>query len=744
MAGETLRSGSVIVLALFYVGVPVHQAVLLGTILVFQAILGSWILTVLLKNLTVSILTAIGPGLLIGGAVSFAVFQLSGRGTYGSLATILVNLTSYCLLARSRRWSSTPRSTWWVMGQIVGVATLSLTHQYPILLPIALPLLALGLLPEGSKFAKHMTPILLIALASIAVASSSFRPISWWFASDDYKFFVVLSRHITKSGVLADWGVSNNSVYHWLSYGWAGLLDHLSVGSEPFLILGHVMPFVYSISLAASLMMLATLLHGYQISHRVLLSVWAIVAVNQIDWSGTSNGGVYAALAAFALLGMATKAKRQLSISQVIVLGSIALIGLLTKFPSVYAFVLMATFALVPQPLRRAKTSSSRRWLLLVAASLTIISLFALLFISSTFFGDTFRIVSINPAHGQISWFGKSFAAPALVIQQFWLWILVACLACLTWQMRLSFPASGHWLVVTLSIALLMGLAFDLIIEANADNHRYFSGPMYFYSSLALLFVAARSCPSASSCTNLRQLNGPSLLLLAGGMIWGVRQFRDSFWSILANVVPTAGSLGIELLKFVSSDSRFGVSLVAAGLVTNSFLRQRRTEILVPLALTLLVFSLINHVPKSVEAYKREVSTEMIEGYTGSEASKEVGRWLGDNSPESALIATNRLVTKNGVEISDYSLAVWSDREFLLLGPRFASESSSKTDALRLSIAFADAPNNLVCSRLSKAGVQWFIVDLRLTDNRDWSICSTEKFQSGAFVVLKIQKSIGL
>jgi len=84
-------------------------------------------------------------------------------------------------------------------------------------------------------------------------------------------------------------------------------------------------------------------------------------------------------------------------------------------------------------------------------------------------------------------------------------------------------------------------------------------------------------------------------------------------------------------------------------------------------------------------------------------------------------------------------LAVWSNREFLVLGPSLGDRQTTKrSDAIRISVDFGNDPSETNCARLIGAGVAWFIVDTRLTNLRDWSPCARKVHQVEDFLVLSL------
>ena len=260
-AGDLVLVSGVFVLALTYLDVPFWNALLFGPAITLQGAIGVVMLTRLLKGVPGSLLLLVGPGLILGGALSFAVFQLVGRGVLGILAVVILGVGAVAILVKATAWQPLSISRMWTLGQILGLAALALTWEFPELLPVAAAFFILGFFTSESPKTPRWLALTVSTLAFVAIAIVPLlRQNYWWLITDDYKFFEVLSFHITKSGPLADWGVGNWGSYHWLSYGWSGLLNVLGGNPETFTTITRVMPLTYSTALAASLILITSTL----------------------------------------------------------------------------------------------------------------------------------------------------------------------------------------------------------------------------------------------------------------------------------------------------------------------------------------------------------------------------------------------------------------------------------------------------------------------------------------------------
>ena len=114
-----------------------------------------------------------------------------------------------------------------------------------------------------------------------------------------------------------------------------------------------------------------------------------------------------------------------------------------------------------------------------------------------------------------------------------------------------------------------------------------------------------------------------------------------------------------------------------------------------------------------------------------------------ENTEASDLVATNFLFSDSAQQVfsDDYSLAVWSKREFLVLGPKFFGVSETAKDKISLCVRFADSPSRTDALLLGDRGVSWFVVDLASTSQRSWEPYGDVVFRTDRFWVIKLRES---
>lgn len=92
---------------------------------------------------------------------------------------------------------------------------------------------------------------------------------------------------------------------------------------------------------------------------------------------------------------------------------------------------------------------------------------------------------------------------------------------------------------------------------------------------------------------------------------------------------------------------------------------------------------------------------------------------------------------------ANYLASVETRRRFLIQGLRFQTggnlPTSEQMNRMTLSLNFANSPSASSLRELKAYGVSGYVVNLSLTEHRDWSEFAIERFQSGNFVYLELK-----
>jgi hypothetical protein len=742
-AGDLALVSGVFVLALTYLEVPFWNALLFGPAITLQAAVGVVVLTRLLKGVPGSLLLLVGPGLILGGALSFAAFQLVGRGMVGLLAVLAIGVGAVVTLIKATAWQPLFTSRMWTLGQILGLAALALTWEFPELLPVAVAFFTLGFFTSESSKTPRWLALTVGILTFVAMAIVPLlRQDYWWLITDDYQFFEVLSVHITKSGPLADWGVGNWGSYHWLSYGWSGLLDVLGGNPETFTTITRVMPLTYSTALAASLILItSTLRHDLESFALILVPVWAVLAISRLDWSGLSTAGVYAVIAATVATATLALNTNQIFTRRIGVYLCFTPVIALTKLPSIFAVALLALVFEI-SACSRDLLPKTRILVLLAAAGAGVVMTIPLLTALSNLIGS-FQIVGLNPQLGQLSETSVRFAFFALLARNLIVIApaLVACVRLLTVDRDRATleKASGLLALVPLT---LFGAWLDVNVSGNANAHEYFSGPMYFVGLLLIIYPITTDCHNCSNTKTHGSLAISTGGLVLAGLAWTELNLIDAVWSSLGQQLLQLSDIEIALMQYFSADMRIGASTVAlVGLPLLAIFRKSSIgPYLLGLLMSITILTFLSYSEGIRSQYSGVRSDNEIAAIIGSPDAQEVGTWIRLNTNVSEIIATNLLYEYETCRpLSDFSLASWSQREFLVLGPRFGLvDESSYTESVLLSLDFAANPNSDFISRLQRNNVEWFIVDKWNSSIVDWRRDWDVEYENERFLVVKI------
>ncbi len=695
-AGDLVLVACVFVVALTYLEVPFWNALLFGPAITFQASVGVVVLTRLIKGVPGSLLLLMGPGLILGGALSFAVFQLVGRGMFGLLAVLALGVGAVATLIKATAWQPLSARRMWTVGQIAGIAALALTWEFPELLPVAAAFFVLGFFTTDSPKAPRWLAGTAGTLAFVAIAIVPLlRQDYWWLITDDYNFLEVLSQHITRSGPFADWGVMNFSRYHWLSYGWSGLLNELGGRPDTFTTLTRVMPLIYSASLGASLILtLALLTAKSNFSSFTSITVWVIAVLNPLDWSGTSTAGGLSVLA-----------------SATSIFGTVVASTKVTSALAVVPLILICEYLCQAIKLRQRPNATTLGIVVLASSLITIT-----IFLKGSALLGRFVLAAKNPEFNLVNpkapvpaifiQAGLSPTFVALLLSNFVLIAFIVFVVTRTSNNSSAVPPVPlNQYLAAISILFLLAILSDAMIFAEANSHEYFSAPFYLLSSFAIL--------GFSSHSRLEELKGSArefvfitLVLTIAGLVGT----KVSGSQLLSFSEPTTVILGV-----LSNNLTGAVLAAVIWLTLHHRDRMRRRRVIFASFSSIVLLMQGSLLATSVLEFRNARSSDEIERTLGTDQIQSIGRFLNHAAEPQDLIATNYLFRQDaGLPYSDYSLAAWSNREYLVMdpsGPWFDSSSRAHAVARDSVIAFATKPNLKSLQDLRDFNVKWFVVD---------------------------------
>lgn len=711
---------------------PLRSSLLVASIIALQASLGLQVVTRLFDVAAPSLVWLGGPGLIVGGALSYCIFQLTGRGLLGLGASCAAGCLAAFFACRDRRCSTSESISSPTVSSLFGIAVVGMSSQFEWLLPVAALTLILVFVLDARLHIGGFGLILIVLGTVVAIVLALLlRSDSWWLISDDYKFFETLSGHLASAGPTAEWGSISFLRYHWLSYGWSGLLDFAALQPETLTTLTRVMPLVYSLSFAASLLAtVQTLLGTSRLTAMTVLPAWAVSATYPLDWTGTSTAASYAVLASGAAVFAAVVRFTPDFLRRLSAYTLLGAITVVTKFPSVFALLPLMICAeflcLGKQRLRRVRALST-----VVAVSLTGAFTVAILPSLSSLIGG-FSIEWGEQRGDDLSRRGLLTTLLTLVGRE--VWILAA--AALGFFLLSRRKETGHdsnpaMLALCMAPLVLVGATMDALVVGVANTNEYFSGPAHFLAGLSILAFS-----QLVTGTQRVSFQNPEVARWLGAATSAI---------VIAVLIKSLALPKLGVLKFTQdtfSDPRLIFCLIClAAFILGSSTLSRMNHI--PFSILLAMCTFVGAQPIAwrllATGVNPELSSVQMARLLGPPDAQTIGIWLRQNSDDDDLIATNYLRDREGEFSADYSLAMWSEREFLVLGPRLIFDSPTIQPSISASEDFAATASPESAQYLSERGVDWFVVDLDTTSLRSWEPFADVAVMTWRFWVLRLR-----
>jgi len=731
-------------LSLVYVGMPVTSAVFQSLSLLCQGAIGTLLLRYLLRGSPTSGLFVLGPGLIIGSSLTLLIFNLLGRGVPAVIGVWLIGIASVATLIAHGQVKSEAESSNWIYCNLLCLAALSLSWQYPEFVLVAIGFFTIGLSVRreicGVRWISHALQVFALMLVAAPIL---LRKPFWFLVTDDYSLFEMMSQHFTSDGPLAKWGSISFTRYHWLPYAWSGLVDELGVNPPGFFTLSLTMPLVYTLSMCSSLLLIAGRVRMQNASSLATLPLLAIVSLTLFDWSGTSGAGVYAVNAAVACLVVSNLESTPPLFRRLLLWGLLVPVVTFTKLPSLFLLTIMVmmceVLCLVDVP--RLRNSP------LVIGVLTVCG-FVLLLPAMSWLGhitDGYSIVQRNPALGSppgLSFVGVLFG---LAISKAPLIVPVFLSLLGTWVCRRELKISrAQAFLIGLGPLVVVGLILDLVISGdsegfaygNSNRFQYFSGPMYFAGALALICTPFQLTTRRLTLSSRLGIALTFVFVTGAGLLWRAQDLNWKIARLVFQQIRPNDALLETWFGFMSVDFRVGSAALAllTGVCALVWRRPTGTTVIATFLLSLTTLTTYQYIENAKGSFRRERTSAETEWLYGPPRNRIVGLWLLQNTSEDAIIATNSLLDRG----TDFSLATWSQREFLVLGLSFSpvyGEIERQTD---LSFRFGENPTLLLARELRRFGVTWFLADRRVSDLPKWEVNWDVRFSNNDFVIVRL------
>jgi len=711
--------------------------------------------------------------LVLGGALGIAfstICDMLLRTTTGfdfgwALPTCVVVL--FYLLANSNTSSEPiigrPRDRFTSLFPIISIAFLYLAQDsvWPLWLFLGATCIYTGLcLPRSSLLLRIRLPLAIITGISIFMSVNN-RPPFWWYITDDFRVFESLSISITKFGANNPMGALGTlgMEYHFMTYAFSGLIDAV-IGAPTFLVLSQLMPMLTSIMLSAIIWLFIERDGGSKkLPNFILAAMFPLF----FDYSFTSPsycfGLFFYLVALFFWTDSRASAKWLLRIPINILLTIFIVTTKVSNLPTVLTgLACVAGFGIIRH----------KEWRLIATinflSSTATALLYFIFFLANSRSGS--QLSSAYPFG-----FAQRIAGDISTVDDKPTRVLVGLLVT---SIFLVLPILGSILFIIrkrstspMFICFLITAVPLMLITALFGGHA--SSGYFVLSSLNILNIALIiSLSSFFAESNILEVAKKRVWILISAMIL-------VSYGIQALQVRSNGGGQNPILARALLSSHWIPSFFVALIWCLFQPKIRRNVKHLLLAATIIAelsfFAKISFQSRSQLTKGPELTREQSSIAIGTPDQIDVGRWIRENVPPNALLASNYFCengcdgvnwfeddfklldetynfppTPNGFGSFDMILPVYAERRFLIQGSRFllvnGMDRSEIRQRMSASLQFPNKPNNENLSNLKKFGVGYFVINRQATDQDRWDPYAKELYRNNSFIVLQINSAL--
>ena len=525
-----------------------------------------------------------------------------------------------------------------------------------------------------------------IALFSLFVLLPRF----WWATSNDFPYFIAVIEGISQFGVQDSIAIANHGItnWHWIAYGWIASTDIIST-SDSWLRALVGAPAIMTISTVASLTVLVKTVTPFDIKRALLISICAVFAIGYFPPSLSYTIALSWLVAAITIFRVAL-AQHQSFLVPVLALLTIGVVG--GKPSGLPILISVVVISLVRSVIERKQI---RRSIAFAISTILAVAMYFGIFYrsgsaSSNIWPAPFSYLS--QLAGSFGYLPKSFLLAILIV------VLIVILATSAAQL---FNTNSKSEIVEIGSGLVL-FPVLLVLNGWADSMEYTLYPC-FLLSITLLF--ARQLETVESLRRAIQTKrAQSVIICLTGLVFFV-------WCGI-NLSLSNECRILLLIMILGSQSFFEIRFNP---------KKERSILTNRVSLIFMVFYLIPLVvpPKTfiVSGLTSRHLRSDVEWSIGTKEIERVGKWLGANTKESSIIVTNYFCSGDqscsssnwwqmqieyvkqhpdfyieGCSFcnpnilfggADYSLAAYSGRRFLILGPRFQSGLGMPSEIVR-------------------------------------------------------------
>ncbi len=778
---KSLATSVLCIVWLSLLEIPIVSALVIFATISITVLTGSLLLhTAGWKSTGVGVGFVTGLGVLTFGGQVLLVLRVNPFVSHWTVVVAMLGMVVAVKLRRVKKESLFDSFNHHEVLFILGIALLAFAARHPWLFPFAISVAIAERIPSDYYTSRSRLGVI-AAMVSVGAASSQIlRPANWWnfYLNGDANHMESLSWSTSHWGVLEQPGNLGQSTaaYHWLSHNFFGVLSHLAV-LEPWKAMMNIgVPVIYVI-LASLLLEPARTTTCRPNSAQWMLILTLTIGVG---WFRVDSF-VFGILAALAVLAVFLKDSDHGSRPLLrFALWSLLFATLTFSKTTTSLTVAIALFAFGTLQFARKKSVA---WIPITACLLTNLVLYVLIFRQSIYSG------------GVSARLGFSQGALLELLENTLLFTVTAVLLPIATMAVLVPQISTPRLPATTDLLLVFTLVLTASIGLGLFGftyHQRVGTPLLVLITAVCawkLVTAFASYTPPSLISAVRRAQWASglmaILLTAFTLPTLFNRFAVRFEIDTTDIVT-----GIIIRGFRQLSPWLILALVVAALLIKAS-RMARTGVAVALTTVTLTVALGSQLDSS-----RRVLTwgpSVYYNWPNNDSPFpnadliNVGAYIRDNTSSDTVLASNNfccfgnrwwLDIVSQIEASgEDSLAftsikptwidelpieqrahvasiIWggdnyqtiavSRRRFLMQGLSFQQGGFDKPtpeqiNRLSLSLDFANSPSSANAAALRSYGVSGFIVNLALTQIRDWAPFASEKFRNGQFVYLELR-----
>jgi hypothetical protein len=693
------------------------------------------------------------------GSVLFTLFSIVGHQLqthqFKYVALILLIVTTYAIF----KFRNKPFEANYSSEQLIAIlfpVLIVLSFQFSWYIgPSLLITLILHKRFGGDNGAKNPKPLVALFIFTLGLLLFIIlRTKYWWITSDDYQFFEVISNSIWNWGLNENGAAVGGNVYNWhfLTYAWSGSMDGI-LHANTWVILTRCTPIISVISAISLLFEISTkLLPGLLMRSR-LVGIVVTSLLAEISWNSPSYGFSliwFLATILFLIEIPSSTNKFRLSILVGVFLGITAL-GKVSSIPVLILFLLSLW-------IYNLFTKNRLHQFYFMSGLSGILSLL-IVYLLSYRYSTANKMLSITPFDQVIHnlWSGTNIGSDLQKASQSFFQILLLPILASVLLSNFQHPKI-HIVRIWTNISILILILPTIFLAGWVDTVKYITSPAHF----SLTVILGLCVSTNNQIVNFLWKKLPNiaafLLLLLPILIFRDKVFSDSVATQITHIF-----LWSALFLFIIRNRLNLRSTV-------------KTHWLPLIPVSILVF--LSFVEPLAHTIKGQIasrkSQQNVEAVVGDKLVQEIGNWLKNNSDRSSIIASNSfcgdnecvgqfwftqqlqlfrsepdilsgLCSRCNVNSlfggANFLLADYSDRRFLIQGPRFLFGFSYPPnwviEKMDFSLSFPALSDEQKMIKMETFGVDYFVIDKIASPMRTYISPNLIVFQNLKFIIIK-------